>query len=210
MGSPTRRHRNTHTKPTGLGSLISHQLTQPEGCAGQHHALHGCLAAPLPLVSTVGYDPTGKPHFFRSRDASPRSPWTPARGTGVGGGIKKNGAQQQAFRSLAGEPQRGNFSDTSSCTLGRLEIVEKREEQIGTRQDESQWIVAQRPLSAPTIPRFDTIVCRGFPHSMMRTALNTDPFNGKQGTCDISRSSYICSCSHGVEEEHSMSAWILA
>ena len=61
----------------------------------------------------------------------------------------------------------------------------KKEEQIGTRQDESQWIVAQRPLSAPTIPRFDWIVCPGFPRPMMRTALNTDPFNGLQGTCDI-------------------------
>ena len=58
------------------------------------------------------------------------------------------------------------------------------EEQIGTREDESQWIVAQRPLSAPTIPRFDWIVCPGFPRPTMRTALNTDPFNGKQGTCD--------------------------
>jgi hypothetical protein len=102
------------------------------------------------------------------------------------------------------------FEDYRNPSFWKPEAVGKKEEQIGTRQDESQWIVAQRPLSAPTIPRFDTIVCRGFPHSMMRTALNTDPFNGKQGTCDISRSSYICSCSHGVEEEHSMSAWILA
>ena len=47
-----------------------------------------------------------------------------------------------------------------------------------------QWIVGQRPLSAPTIPRFDWIVCPGFPRPTMRTALNTDPFNGKQGTCD--------------------------
>ena len=86
----------------------------------------------------------------------------------------------------------------------------KREEQIEIQEDESQWIEAQRPLSAPTIPRFDTIVCCGFPRSMMWTALNTDPFNGKQGTCDITRRSYICSCSHGAEDEHSMSAWILA
>ena len=29
-GSLTRRHRKTHTKTTGLGSLILHQLPQPE------------------------------------------------------------------------------------------------------------------------------------------------------------------------------------
>ena len=34
-------------------------------------------------------------------------------------------------------------------------LMEEEDEQIGTRQDESQWIVAQRPLSAPTTPRFD-------------------------------------------------------
>ena len=125
---------------------------------------------------------------------------------------QKKRAHRSAFRRPTDVPQmyQRDTVVTFLTPLGRLETVEKREEQIGTRQDESQWIVAQRPLSAPTIPRFDTIVCRGFPHSMMRTALNTDPFNGKQGTCDISRSSYICSCSHGVEEEHSMSAWILA
>ena len=49
----------------------------------------------------------------------------------------------------------------------------------------SQWIVAQRPLSAPTIPRFDWIVCPGFPRPKIWTALNTDPFNRWQGTCDI-------------------------
>ena len=86
----------------------------------------------------------------------------------------------------------GNLSDTSRCrgrasSLGTEphKFLKKREEQIGTRQDESQWIVAQRPLSAPTIPRFDWIVCPGFPRSMMWTSLNTDSFNGLQGTCDI-------------------------
>ena len=71
--------------------------------------------------------------------------------------------------------------------LDRGQVNRKKEEQIGTRQDESQWIVAQRPLSAPTIPRFDMIVCHGFPGTMMWTTLNTDPFNGLQGTCDITR-----------------------
>ena len=78
-------------------------------------------------------------------------------------------------------------SSAPPCVGTQCQIVKskKREEQIGTRQDESQWIVAQRPLSAPTIPRFDWIVCPGFPRSMMWTSLNTDSFNGLQGTCDI-------------------------
>ena len=81
-------------------------------------------------------------------------------------------------------PQARAKSAREAAAVPQREL-EKREEQIGTRQDESQWIVAQRPLSAPTIPRFDWIVCPGFPRSMMWTSLNTDSFNGLQGTCDI-------------------------
>ena len=45
-------------------------------------------------------------------------------------------------------------------------------------EDESQWIVAQRPLSAPTIPRFDWIVCPGFPTPVTRTTLTLATCNG--------------------------------
>jgi hypothetical protein len=59
-------------------------------------------------------------------------------------------------------------------------------------EDESQWIVAQRPLSAPTIPRFGWFVHPGFPSPVVRTSINTDPFNGWQGTCDIRSRPITC------------------
>ena len=209
MGSPTRRHRNTHTKTNRIRLTdfsSAHPTRRLRRTAPRVARVPGTSSPP---GICGGVRPHGKTAFFSVQRRIPEFPVDASRWHRGGRRHKKNGAHQQAFRSPADVPRRGGVV-TFLTPLGRLETVEKREEQIGTRQDESQWIVAQRPLSAPTIPRFDTIVCRGFPHSMMRTALNTDPFNGKQGTCDISRSSYICSCSHGVEEEHSMSAWILA
>ena len=94
-------------------------------------------------------------------------------------------AARQASQPGSKDPPEERPANPTPTPEGRRNTRKKREEQIGTRQDESQWIVAQRPLSAPTIPRFDWIVCPGFPRPMMWTTLNTDPFNGLQGTCDI-------------------------
>ena len=89
------------------------------------------------------------------------------------------GRQQGPPRGETKQPTHNPSPDRCLSTHPRgRSNRKKREEQIGTRQDESQWIVAQRPLSAPTIPRFDWIVCPGFPRPMMWTTLNTDPFNG--------------------------------
>ena len=71
--------------------------------------------------------------------------------------------------------------DTESNT----QSFENRKEQIGILRDESQWIVAQRPLSALTIPRYGWIVCPGFPVRVMWTKLNPVPFNGHAVSFDV-------------------------
>ena len=81
-----------------------------------------------------------------------------------------------------GDPIKKNGASPKARPVNQLSNTRKNKSEF--KKDESQWIEAQRPLSAPTIPRFDWIVCPGFPRPTMRTALNTDPFNGKQGTCD--------------------------
>ena len=91
MGSLTRRHRNTHTKPTGLGSLISHQLTQPEVCGGFSPWLGRPPSAPYPKLPGRCRWILGKGQIrpklcictFQGRHAF--------EGTGVGGGAKKGG-----------------------------------------------------------------------------------------------------------------------
>ena len=86
----------------------------------------------------------------------------------------------QAGRQLAGWPagrlaagwqagrlacwQHGCLEVSEKLPIGN-QSLKKREEQIGTREDESQWIVAQRPLSAPTIPGLTQSSIADFPSS---------------------------------------------
>jgi hypothetical protein len=67
----------------------------------------------------------------------------------------------------------------------RTQYLNRRKEQIGILRDESQWIVAQRPLSALTIPRYGWIVYPGFPVRVMWTKLNPVPFNGHAVSFDV-------------------------
>jgi hypothetical protein len=72
-------------------------------------------------------------------------------------------------------PIKQNGASPKARPVNQLSNTRKNKSEF--KKDESQWIEAQRPLSAPTIPRFDWIVCPGFPRPTMRTTLNTDPFN---------------------------------
>ena len=85
--------------------------------------------------------PTPKGFGVGSQAGSLTGSWQP------GGSLAGSwpAAWQAAGRRLAGW-QHGCLEVSEKLPIGN-QSLKKREEQIGTREDESQWIVAQRPLS---------------------------------------------------------------
>ena len=195
MGDLTRLHRSTNTNQTRIELAVFQQLTQPEtSCRARQSRTKGDVAHKKKKTKLFVYLHTCGQNVLNSGILQPTAN-SANLSPGMGTIVKKRstvrtystaprGCQKSYHSPLAPHPWgpyrvwvpiKQNGASPKARPVNQLSNTRKNKSEF--KKDESQWIEAQRPLSAPTIPRFDWIVCPGFPRPTMRTTLNTDPFN---------------------------------